>query len=107
MNCISLTKATIYSSNVTNCLYCFNNTSISKSVYIPFTYSNGVNTKTFNSFVTAGYLYANGESTNINGVTVIDLNSGNTNPTVPDDDEPTMPGGTPIYDDDDDDIPPM
>ena len=34
---------------------CFANTSLDKNVYIPFTYENGVNTKTYNTFINAGY----------------------------------------------------
>ena len=33
----------------------FNNTSLVKNVYIPFNYSNGVNTITYNTFINAGY----------------------------------------------------
>lgn len=39
---------TIYSTEVTNSQYMFNNTSKSKQVYIYFQYANGVNTKTYN-----------------------------------------------------------
>ena len=46
-----------------------------KNVYIPFKYSNGVNTQTFDSFRIAGYLYTNGVSNNQHGVTVYDLNA--------------------------------
>ena len=47
------------------------------SVYIPFNYSNNVRTTTFNSFVSAGFLYANGVSNNTT-VVVKDLATLNT-----------------------------
>ena len=40
----------IYSNNITNAYRCFQGTSLSKNVYIPFKYQNGVNTKTYNAF---------------------------------------------------------
>ena len=65
----------VLSNQITNAVSCFSSTSLPKNVYIPFKYSNGVNSATFNSFVSAGYLYANGVSNNQHGVTVYDLNS--------------------------------
>ena len=55
-NCYSLTgNINIHSNQVTNATNCFANTSLSKNVYIPFTYANGVNTATYNAFTAAGY----------------------------------------------------
>ena len=65
----------ILSNQITGASGCFASTSKVKNVYIPFKYSNGVNSATFNSFVSAGYLYANGVSNNKHGVTVYDLNN--------------------------------
>lgn len=45
----------IESNKITMASSCFASTNLLKNVYIPFTYSNGVNTKTYNSFITAGY----------------------------------------------------
>lgn len=45
----------IESNQIINATDCFARTSITKNVYIPFTYSNGVNTQTYNSFISAGY----------------------------------------------------
>jgi hypothetical protein len=45
----------IQSSNVVKATRCFNNTTLTKNVYIPFTYENGINTITYNSFINAGY----------------------------------------------------
>jgi len=42
-------------SNATNCFHCFNSLNLSKNVFIPFTYENGINTKTYKSFISAGY----------------------------------------------------
>ena len=54
--CTNLTgNIYIQSENITNARNCFNTTSLIKNVYIPFTYDNGVNTATYNSFITAGY----------------------------------------------------
>ena len=68
---------TIFSNQVANAYRCFlsYDTSSTKNVYLPFKYSNGVNSATFNSFVSAGYLYANGVSNDQHGVTVHDLNT--------------------------------
>ena len=75
-NCTSLqANITVLSSEVTGADVCFGGTTLPKNVYIPYTYTNGVNTTTFNSFVTAGYLYANGVSNSQHGVTVYDLNA--------------------------------
>ena len=45
----------IYSNQVSNATNCFYNTSLTKNVYIPFTYRNNINTRTYNSFMAAGY----------------------------------------------------
>ena len=55
-----LSNAVIDSSN------CFMGCSKFKEVHIPYKYTNEVNSKTFNSFVSAGYLYSNGASTGKN-----------------------------------------
>lgn len=61
--CDSLSGAVfIYSNKVSNAMNCFNMCMRVKKVYIPFTYENGVNTLTYNSFVAAGY-NANGSGT--------------------------------------------
>ena len=55
-NCLSLSQdIKILSEGVVNATDCFYGTSLSKNVYIPFTYSNGVNTITYNTFTNAGY----------------------------------------------------
>ena len=55
-NCTSLTgNIFIKASEITSAVYCFNNTSARKNVYIPFKYANNVNTKTYNAFIEAGY----------------------------------------------------
>ena len=54
-SCTNLTgDIYIYSENIANAQKCFNNTSTTKNVYIPFQ-NGGVNTKTYNSFTSAGY----------------------------------------------------
>ena len=64
MQCSNLTgRINILGSNVSNAYACFNFSSKFKEVHIPYKYANGVYTKTFNSFVTAGYLYRNEVST--------------------------------------------
>lgn len=69
INCSSLTgDIIIYSTEVSNVIDCFGNTSLSKNVYIPFTYDNGVNTKTYDAFT---QYYGSGQ----NGVTLFDLAS--------------------------------
>lgn len=45
----------IHSNRVSYANYCFYNTSLTKNVYIPFEYENGVATQTYNSFIAAGY----------------------------------------------------
>ena len=45
----------IYSNQVSNATDCFYNTSLTKNVHIPFTYGNNINTRTYNSFIAAGY----------------------------------------------------
>ena len=70
-NCVNLTgKIYIQSSNITYANDCFNKTSLSKYVYIPFTYENGVNTKTYNAFISAGYK----TDGSVNGVYLKDIN---------------------------------
>ena len=55
-NCLSLSQdIKILSERVVNATDCFYGTSLSKNVYIPFTYTNGVNTATYNAFTNAGY----------------------------------------------------
>ena len=58
-NCSNLTgNVIIQSDKVSNASSCFgyhDTTFKNKDVYIPFTYENGVNTKTYNSFISAGY----------------------------------------------------
>ena len=54
--CQNLTgNISILSNQVTNATNCFANTSLTKNVYIPFKYENGVNTRTYNAFINAGY----------------------------------------------------
>ena len=69
-NCSNL-QGDIYikSENITNATNCFNQTSLTKNVYIPFTYENGVNTKTYNSFINAGYK----TDGSVNGVYLMDI----------------------------------
>lgn len=66
-------RINILSYNITNSVNCFYGSSKFKEVHIPFRYSNGKNTKTFNSFVNAGYLYKNGASTRRNNTVFYDL----------------------------------
>lgn len=55
-NCKSLTgNIYINSTQITTAMNCFENTSLIKNVYIPFIYINGVNSRTYNSFIAAGY----------------------------------------------------
>ena len=61
----------MYSENIFNAINCFFGSRLTKNVYIPFTYENGVNTQTYNSFINAGY-DKNGTSC---GVYLKDLNS--------------------------------
>ena len=56
----------ILSNVVVDSSNCFMGCSKFKEVHIPYKYTNGVNSKTFNSFVSAGYLYSNGASTGKN-----------------------------------------
>lgn len=71
-SCTNLTgDITIKSTEITNAVNCFLDTSSTKNVYIPFTYTNGVNTNTYNSFVAAGY-DANGTT---NGVYIKDIDT--------------------------------
>ena len=55
-NCTNLTGDVVIKSNkIQDATHCFINTTATKNVYIPFTYSNSVHTKTYNSFINAGY----------------------------------------------------
>lgn len=55
-DCVNITgNIYIHSNNISSASSCFYNTSAQKNVYIPFKYSNGVNSKTYNSFISAGY----------------------------------------------------
>ena len=45
----------IKSNQISNAANCFDFSTKTKNVYIPFTYPNGVNTQTYNSFTAAGY----------------------------------------------------
>ena len=68
-------RINILSENIINASDCFSGT-LPKDVYIPYNYTGTTErTQTFNSFVSAGYLYANGVSKNQYGVTVHDLNT--------------------------------
>lgn len=69
-DCTKLTgNITIYSENITNADNAFRGTSLQKNVYIPFTYDNGVNTKTYNAFTSAGYTTTG----TVNGVYLKDI----------------------------------
>lgn len=71
-SCTNLTgDITIKSTEITNAVNCFLDTSLTKNVYMPITYVNGVNTATYNSFVAAGY-DANGT---VNGVYIKDIDT--------------------------------
>jgi hypothetical protein len=71
-NCINLTGDIIIGSvQITDATDCFNNTSLPKNVYIPFTYQNGDNTLTYNSFINAGY--GTDPSNRVNGVCLFDV----------------------------------
>ena len=45
----------IQSNRVTNAMRCFNSTTLTKNIYIPFAYENSEYTPTYNSFIAAGY----------------------------------------------------
>ncbi len=75
IRCTNLANAFSYCSNLSGNIYigsdsvsnatgCFNGTSLPKNVYIPFTYANGVNTQTYNTF---NAIYGTGA----NGVTLL------------------------------------
>lgn len=71
-DCTNLTgNIYIHSNQIANAYQCFNGTSLIKNVYIPFTYDNGVNTKTYNAFITAGYKIDG----SVNGVYLKDINN--------------------------------
>jgi hypothetical protein len=61
----------IHSDKISNVSYIFYSTSKVKDVYIPFTYANGVNTVTYNSFKREGYTTTGTRQ----GVYLKDLNS--------------------------------
>ena len=55
-NCKALTgDIFIQSENIIDAINCFYNTTAIKNVYIPFTYTNGEYTKSYNAFTAAGY----------------------------------------------------
>lgn len=85
----------IESNKITLSQNCFSDTSLPKSVYIPFKYTNTVNSATYNSFITAGY-DTNGTK---EGVYLKDINDTATltiNPT-PSDSTVTLTSGNPKY----------
>ena len=45
----------IHSNQIMHATDCFEDTSLTKNVYIPFEYENGVATQTYNAFIAAGY----------------------------------------------------
>ena len=61
----------IESTELTGTYKIFHNTSLPKQIQIYFNYANGITTNTFMSFRSSGYIYANGQSTGNNGVTII------------------------------------
>ena len=63
----------IFSKEIVSAIDCFTLSTGSKTIYIPFYYSNGSHTKTFNSFYSAGYIYENGSSTGRNSTTFYDI----------------------------------
>lgn len=63
----------IFSKEIVSAVDCFTLSTGSKTIYIPFYYSNGSHTKTFNSFYSAGYIYENGSSTGRNSTTFYDI----------------------------------
>lgn len=74
-NCVNLIgDIHIYSNQISNAMMCFNGTSLTKNVYIPFTYDNGVNgvnTATYNAFTKAGY----STTTRKDGTLLFDINN--------------------------------
>lgn len=55
-NCTSITgNVIIFSEQITNAVECFANTSLRKNVYVPYNYTNGEATATYNAFINAGY----------------------------------------------------
>ena len=77
LSCLNLTgNIYIHSENIANAYRCFYATSKVKNVYIPFN-NAGVNTKTYNSFTSAGYK----TDGTVNGVYLKDLNESPTPPT--------------------------
>lgn len=71
-SCTNLTgDIMIMSPNITCANGCFTGTVSNKNVYIPFTYPNNVNTRTYNSFISAGYDNAG----TLHGVYLKDLNA--------------------------------
>lgn len=73
--CFKLTgHINILSENIASAYDCFSGTTLAKDVYLPFKYANGVNTLTFNSFRSAGYIKSDGTTNNQHGVTIYDIN---------------------------------
>jgi hypothetical protein len=71
-NCQNLSgNIYIYSQNIISAGNCFQLSTLTKNVYIPFTYDNGVNTATYNAFKNAGY----NENGIIWGVYLKDINA--------------------------------
>jgi hypothetical protein len=69
--CYNLTSdVVIHSENISDATNCFYGTSLDKNVYIPFTYSNGENTLTYNTFIN---IYSTDPSNRINGVLLMDI----------------------------------
>lgn len=70
--CTNLTgDVLILSNEVTNAASFVYGSSLTKNVYIPFTYDNGVNTATYNAFINAGYTTTG----SVNGVYLKDLDT--------------------------------
>lgn len=70
--CTNLTgDVLILSNRVTNAQNFVYGSSLTKNVYIPFTYDNGVNTATYNAFINAGYTTTG----SVNGVYLKDLDT--------------------------------
>ena len=70
--CCYLTNAPTIpnSENITNAANCFEGTSLTKNVYIPFKYANDEYTSTYNAFIDAGYKIDG----SVDGVYLKDLN---------------------------------
>ena len=71
VNCFSLTgDIVIHSENISNAIDCFDNTSLLKDVYIPFKYTNGVSSNTYESFTEN---YSTDPLNRVNGVLLMDI----------------------------------